>query len=108
MNNISFVRWMAVCLASLVLAACAGPDETAEKIETGYPQARFPSYLKKPQSIEEIMPYAQAAIHLTKEMLFIVAPWRLILLGFKHLHPAQSGIERKKDAPSAPYTHPKK
>ena len=65
MNKISFVRWMAVCLASLVLAACAGLDETAEKIDSGYPQARFPSYLKKPQSIEEIMPYAQAAVRQT-------------------------------------------
>ena len=65
MSKVSFVRSMMVCLMSLVLVSCTGLDETAEKGETSYPEARFPSYLQKPQSIEEIMPYAQSAVRQT-------------------------------------------
>ena len=65
MSKVSFVRLMMVCLMSLVLVSCTGLDETAKKGEAGYPEARFPSYLQKPQSIEEIMPYARDAVKQT-------------------------------------------
>ena len=59
------VRGVVICLSVLILGGCATGDETAERSETGYPEPRFPSYLKQPGSLEEAMPYARDAVRQT-------------------------------------------
>ncbi len=65
MKNMSLVRWIAVCLTVLILGGCGAGDESAGQTETGYPEPRFPSYLRKPISVEDAMPYARAAVRQT-------------------------------------------
>jgi hypothetical protein len=50
-------------IAILVCAAVYCLADAAEKIN--YPQPRFPSYLKPPKSVEEVMPFARAAVRQT-------------------------------------------
>ena len=55
-------RWMAV----LVMMASLGIALLAASAEKGnYPPPRFPSYLKPPKSIEDVMPFARAAVRQT-------------------------------------------
>jgi hypothetical protein len=49
-----------VLLFSLVLVSPLGAAEKAN-----YPAPRFPSYLKPPKSIDDIMPFARAAVRQT-------------------------------------------
>ena len=46
-----------------VVIGSASPLQTAEK--TTYPAPRFPSYVKPPKSIEDVMPFARAAVRQT-------------------------------------------
>ncbi len=59
-----FTRTASALLISGVLCllfACAREQETPRE-KSGYPEPRFPSYLKPPQSIDEIMPYARTLV----------------------------------------------
>jgi len=49
-----------VSLFSLVLVSLLGAAENAK-----YPTPRFPSYLKPPKSIDDVMPFARAAVRQT-------------------------------------------
>ncbi len=51
---------VATALISMVLAYMAGGAEQAK-----YPPPRFPSYVRPPKSIEDIMPFARAAVRQT-------------------------------------------
>jgi hypothetical protein len=55
-------RWIALAtvVASLGLAYFAGGAEKGK-----YPPPRFPSYVKPPKSIEDVMPFARAAVRQT-------------------------------------------
>jgi len=54
--------WMAIPLVMLFF----GSADFAPGAEKGsYPAPRFPSYLRAPKSIEEVMPYARAAVRQT-------------------------------------------
>jgi hypothetical protein len=46
-----------------VVSGSASPLQTAEK--TTYPAPRFPSYVKPPKSIDDVMPFARAAVRQT-------------------------------------------
>src|SRR5215510_4212835 len=50
-------------LTITILLSGASVSVAAEK--TTYPSPRFPSYLKPPKNIEDIMPYARAAVRQT-------------------------------------------
>jgi hypothetical protein len=52
-------------LLALLAAGCGSPDVrgSASRTEsTSYPEPRFPSYLKPPSSIEEVMPYVRPLV----------------------------------------------
>ncbi len=51
---------VATALISMVLAYMAGGAEQAK-----YPPPRFPSYVRPPKSIEDVMPFARAAVRQT-------------------------------------------
>jgi hypothetical protein len=53
-------RWL---VGLLLIIACALSGQAAEQAK--YPAPRFPSYLKPPKSIDDIMPYARAAVRQT-------------------------------------------
>src|SRR5918996_2533234 len=53
----------AVFLLSMVSVAFASLLSGAEN--TKYPAPRFPSYLKPPKSIDDVMPFARAAVRQT-------------------------------------------
>src|SRR6185369_3396594 len=50
-------------VALLLIIACGLSGQAAEQAK--YPAPRFPSYLKPPKSIDDIMPYARAAVRKT-------------------------------------------
>jgi hypothetical protein len=50
-------------VALLLIIACGLSGQAAEQAK--YPAPRFPSYLKPPKSIDDIMPYARAAVRQT-------------------------------------------
>lgn len=52
-------RWI-VILTAMVSIGFVESASSAEK--TKYPPPRFPSYLKPPRSVEEVMPFARAAV----------------------------------------------
>jgi hypothetical protein len=52
-------RWAFFIAASLVLAS---PHQGALQENKKFPPPRFPSYLKTPKSVDEVMPYARAAV----------------------------------------------
>ena len=54
--------WIAL-LAFLISLTSAGSLPSAEK--SSYPPPRFPSYLKPPKSIDEVLPFARAAVRQT-------------------------------------------
>src|ERR671922_2771516 len=54
--------WTAV-LAILIALAWSGFSLSAEK--STYPPPRFPSYVKPPKSIDDVLPYARAAVRQT-------------------------------------------
>ena len=54
--------WIAL-LAFLISLTSAGYLSAAEK--SSYPPPRFPSYLKPPKSIDEVLPFARAAVRQT-------------------------------------------
>ena len=54
--------WIAL-LAFLISLTSAGYLPAAEK--SSYPPPRFPSYLKPPKSIDEVLPFARAAVRQT-------------------------------------------
>ncbi len=53
-------RWL---VALLIIMACGLSGNAAEQAK--YPAPRFPAYLKPPKSIDDIMPYARAAVRQT-------------------------------------------
>src|ERR1044071_7838704 len=53
-------RWVA---ALLIIVACGLSGNAAEQAK--YPAPRFPAYLKPPKSIDDVMPYARAAVRQT-------------------------------------------
>ncbi|HXF74613.1 MAG TPA: hypothetical protein VNN13_00830, partial [Methylomirabilota bacterium] len=55
----SLLLW--ISLVSLVAAASVAGAAEGSK----YPPPRFPSYLKPPKSIDDIMPFARAAVRQT-------------------------------------------
>ena len=60
------MRGVVICLSVLILGACTAGDENTGQSATGYPEPRFPSYLKKPANLEEAMPYARDAVRLDR------------------------------------------
>ena len=56
-------RWIATVLLVLPLAMGESVSLGAEK--TKYPPPRFPSYVKPPKSIEDVMPFGRAAVRQT-------------------------------------------
>lgn len=58
-GRIAMKQWIAI-LVMIVSLGFANLAPGAEK--TKYPSPRFPSYLKPPKSIEDIMPFARAAV----------------------------------------------
>jgi len=54
--------WTALLLMAFFLGS-AHPAPGAEAVK--YPQPRFPSYVKPPKSIEDVMPFARAAVRQT-------------------------------------------
>ena len=54
------------CLIALTFVAslvCPSIGRTAESVK--YPAPRFPSYVRPPKSIEDVMPFARAAVRQT-------------------------------------------
>src|SRR5262245_53129150 len=54
--------WIALC-ALVVTASWHGFSSAAEK--NTYPPPRFPSYVKPPKSIDDVLPFARAAVRQT-------------------------------------------
>src|SRR5437660_6658955 len=52
-----------MALALLLTLACPSDAVTAESPK--YPAPRFPSYVRPPKSIEDVMPFARAAVRQT-------------------------------------------
>jgi hypothetical protein len=52
-----------IALAFVIALACPNEGVTAESLK--YPAPRFPSYVKPPKSIEDVMPFARAAVRQT-------------------------------------------
>jgi hypothetical protein len=50
-----------IALLLIVLGGCSRKD-SAQQAGARYPEPRFPSYLKKPDSVEDIMPYARQLV----------------------------------------------
>src|SRR5689334_15587593 len=57
------MRHYLIVVAFAVLAAAILAADAADK--GSYPAPRFPSYLKPPKSIDDVMPYARAAVRQT-------------------------------------------
>ncbi|HEY3303463.1 MAG TPA: hypothetical protein VGL70_08010 [Candidatus Binatia bacterium] len=52
-------RWLVVFAAALLFLM---PFQLSSEDKKKYPAPRFPSYLKAPKNVEEVMPYARAAV----------------------------------------------
>src|SRR5215467_6679858 len=52
-----------IALAFVASLACSSIGSTAEPVK--YPAPRFPSYVRPPKSIEDVMPFARAAVRQT-------------------------------------------
>jgi hypothetical protein len=52
-------RWVLLIAVALLLGM---PHQASLQEKKKYPAPRFPSYLKTPKSVEEVMPYARAAV----------------------------------------------
>src|ERR687895_743604 len=73
-------RWVMV---SIVVSFFSFPYWVSGAEKGSYPPPRFPSYLKPPKSVEEIMPYARAAVRQTggRTPLGLVEKGQTVLLG---------------------------
>ena len=54
--------WIALLV---VIFASSWSDISSSAEKSAYPPPRFPSYLKPPKSIDEVMPFARAAVRQT-------------------------------------------
>src|SRR5690349_10789 len=51
------------CLAlTLGLAAAAATDLSAQQVKPAYPEPRYPSYLRTPDNVDEVLPIARRLV----------------------------------------------
>ena len=58
-SSVSSVCLVAFAALMLAAAACGARQQSAERTAVTYPEPRFPSYLKPPASIDDVLPHVR-------------------------------------------------